>query len=165
MNLTYRYVGAFTLAMAASLFAQSDPGAQIVTVGCVNRALQTGSLAPSPGVPAAAPGGAEYLANSSEPTRNFLLAGATPADATAEMRAKAAAGEPVSTSSVTYVLDGAREDVERNIGHLVEVTGMLRTVSEGDQANRQNVKHVAVTSIKMLAATCPGPAAGTPNSR
>jgi hypothetical protein len=131
-------------------------GTPIVTVGCVNRAEQTGSLAPEPGVRPATPATATILANSSDmPTNAFLLAGATPANTSSDARARAAAGEPVSTAPATFVLDAARPDLERHLGHLVEVTGTLKTVAEGDKAARTNVAHVQVASIKMLATACP----------
>jgi hypothetical protein len=100
---------------------------------------------------AATPATAEILANSSEPTNAFLLARATAANATDEIRARAAAGEPVRMSPTTYVLDGSRKELERHTGHLVEVTGTLRMVSEGDKANRTTVAHFQVASIKMFA--------------
>lgn len=171
MKLTRAYSGVAVLMFVAGLSgaglsAQADVrppahpdssgGTAIVAVGCVNRAVQTGSLAPAPGVPPATPATAEILANSSEPTNAFLLAGATPANATDEIRARAAAGKTVSMSPSTYVLDGATQELERHMGHRVEVIGTLRTVSEGDQANRATVAHIRVTSIKMLASACRG---------
>jgi hypothetical protein len=167
MKLPDAYGGVAILLLVAGLSAQTDRppvapsapsgGTAIITVGCINRAVQTGSLAPAPGVPAATPATAEILANSSEPTNAFLLARATAPNATDQIRARAAAGEPVRTSPTTYVLDGTRQELERHTGHLVEVTGTLRTVSEGDNANRTTVAHVRVTSIKMLASACANP--------
>jgi hypothetical protein len=167
MKLTGAYGGVAILMFVAGLGAQTDRrpvansqpsrGTAIVTVGCINRAEQTGSLAPAPGVPAATPATAEILANSTVPTNAFLLAGATPANATAESRARAAAGEPVSTAPATYVLDGTRQQLEPHTGHLMEVTGTLRTVSEGVVGNRTAVDHIQVASIKMLASACPKP--------
>jgi hypothetical protein len=172
MKLTDAYGGMAILLFVAGLSAQTDRpsvatskpagGTAIVTVGCINRAVPTGSLAPAPGVPAATPATAEILANSSEPTNTFLLARATAAKAANEIRARAVAGEPVRTSPTTYVLDGTRQELEHHSGHLVEVTGTLRMVSEGDNANRTSVAHVQVASIKMLASACPNPAGETP---
>ena len=150
--------------LAAELPAQTNPqpgaaapvsGSQIVAVGCVNRAVPTGSLSPTPGVPAATPNSSSAMANSTDPTGAYLLAGATPPNATDQVRARAAAGEPVSGVPETYVIDGPRQQLAPHAGHLVEITGTLKTTSEGDRANRSLVKHLQLGSLKMLAPTCP----------
>ena len=114
----------------AALAGQSshDPESNrgIVAVGCVNRAAPTGSLAAAPGVPPATPVTAGALANAAEePTNALVLNGATPPDATEETRTLVAAGRPPTTGLTTYVLDGARQDLEKHAGHRVEVRGDL----------------------------------------
>ena len=129
----------------------------IVAIGCVNRATPSGSLAAAPGVAPATPATAGALANSvQEPTNAFVLRGATPPDATEEMRTLAAAGRPPTTGLTAYVLDGARQDLEQHAGHRVEVRGTLRVAQEGDAPKtKTEVNHIAVTSIRMLAPACP----------
>jgi hypothetical protein len=129
----------------------------IVAVGCVNRSAPTGSLAAAPGVAAATPATAGALANSGQdPTDAFVLKGATPPDATDETRTLVAAGRPPTTGLITYVLDGARQDLEKHAGHRVEVRGTLRVAQEGDSpGTKAEVKHIAVASIRMLADACP----------
>ena len=129
----------------------------IVAIGCVNRAVPTGSLAATPGVPPATPATAAALANAAEePTNAFVLNGATAPDATEETRTLVAAGRPPATGLTTYVLDGARQELERHAGHRVEVSGSLRVAQEGGTAGtKTEVKHLGVASIRMLAPECP----------
>src|SRR5439155_2570665 len=79
---------AFLMATSSTVgFAQSANS--ITTVGCVNRAVQDGSLAGSPGVPPTTPNSAAVLANSNEPTDVFLLNGAEAPHPAGEPGAKA----------------------------------------------------------------------------
>ena len=55
---------------------------------------------------------------------------------------------------MTYVLDGLRQELERHVGHQVEVTGTLRVVKEGPPATQSAISHIHVASIKMLAGSC-----------
>jgi len=142
------------IAVSAQTTAADRP---ITSVGCVNRATQTGSQAPAPGVPPALPINAPALANSTDATGTYLLSAATPPDATDAVRAKAAAGQPVTVSPATYVLDGTRETFQPHAGHLVQVTGTFSTKSEGGTSNKTLVNHIQVASLKMLAPTCPNP--------
>ena len=80
--------------------------------------------------------------------------GATAADATNETRTRAAAGEAVRPTLVTSVLDGLRQELDRHIGHQVEVTGTVRVVKEGPAPTQNTVGHIQVTSVKMLAGSC-----------
>jgi hypothetical protein len=128
-----------------------------VTVGCINRAEQNGSSAGAPGVPPATSATAPNLANSQEPTGVLLLNGATAANATNETKTRAAAGDAVRPAPGTYVLDGLRQELDRHVGHQVEVTGTLRVVKEGPPAIQNTVGHIQVVSVKMLAVSCPNP--------
>ncbi len=164
MKLIGMYTGLAMLVFLAELNAQSggqieakapEAGAAIVTVGCVNRARQNGSTSGGPGVPPATnPATAADLANSQELTGGLLLNGATAASATKDTRTRAAAGGTVRQAPVTYVLDGLRQELERHVGHQVEVTGTLRVVKEGPPATQSAISHIHVASIKMLAGSC-----------
>lgn len=150
-------LASMTIAAFAGQSARDpEPNRGIVAVGCVNRAAQTGSLAAAPGVAPATPATAGALANSvQDPTNTFVLKGATPPDATEETRTLVAAGRPPATGLTTYMLDGARQDLEKHAGHRVEVRGTLRVAQEGDApGTKTEVKHIAVASIRMLAVAC-----------
>lgn len=164
MKLIGMYTGLATLMLLAQLNAQTggqmEPkapaaGTAIVTVGCVNRARQNGSASGGPGVPPAAnPATAADLANSQELTGVLLLNGATAANATKDTRTRAAAGDTVREAPVIYVLDGLRQELERHVGHQVEVTGTLRVVKEGPPATQSTISHIQVASVTMLAGSC-----------
>ncbi len=132
-------------------------GTAIVTVGCVNRAEQTGSPAGAPGVPPASPAKAPELANTQELTGALLLNFATAPNATDEAKTRATAGDSVRTAAVTYVLDGLRPELERHLGHQVEVTGTLQVVKEGPPAMANTVSHIQVSSVTLVAPMCPKP--------
>ena len=166
MKLMGMYSGLAMLMFLAELNGQTTsrpvaktpaPGAAIVTVGCVNRAEQNGSLAGGPGVLPATAATAPNLANSQEPTGVLLLNGAPAANATNETKTRAAAGDAVRLAPATYVLDGLREELDRHVGHQVEVTGTLRVVKEGPPTIQNTVGHIQVASVKMLAVSCPKP--------
>ena len=130
----------------------------IVTVGCVAQAIPDGSLSGSPGVPPSTPATAPILANAGQPTGSFVLSGATPADASAEVRAEAAAGRPpaAATSLTTYALGGSPSEVARHVGHWVEVTGNLTVASAGgEESIKTPVKHLTPVVIRMIASKCP----------
>jgi hypothetical protein len=156
-----RMNAALTCAVLASLLMGSSlsgqhaghvTGKSIVVEGCINRAQQDGSLAGSPGVPPASTSTAPQLANSSEPTNTFLLNGATAPEP--NVKPDAAGAAPAITHS--YVLDGTREELERHLGHHVEVTGTLTIVSESAEPEARNqVQRVKVAGIRMLSAACP----------
>ena len=144
------------LIVLACVAVHGQARAPIVAVGCVNRAPQTGSVGGTAGVPPAPPSRADVLANSSEPLNVFMLNGATPPEASAEARTRAAAGQQPSELPTSYVLDGNRTDIESHLGHRVEVTGLVSTPNEGGPAaTKSNVKHIQVSAIRMLAPTCP----------
>jgi hypothetical protein len=71
MKTSFAYSGVAIVMFATGLSAQtqapsnqgSSSAAALVTVGCVNRALPTGSLAPAPGVSSAPPTAAPMVAN------------------------------------------------------------------------------------------------------
>ena len=164
MKLMAMYTGLAMLLFLAELNGQATsplevkipaPGTAIETVGCINRAQQDGSSSGGPGVPPATPATAPNLANSQAPTGVLLLRGATTANATDETKTRAAAGDAVRLAPATYVLDGLREELDRHVGHQVEVTGTLRVVKEGPPGIQNTVGHVQVASIKMLAVSCP----------
>lgn len=164
MKLMGMYTGLAMLIFLTELNGQTTsrlgaktpaPGTAIVTVGCINRARQNGSLAGGPGVPPATSATAPNLANSEALTGALLLRGATAANATDETRTRAAAGDAVRPAPVTYVLDGLRQELDRHVGHQVEVTGTLRVVKEGPPTMQNTVGHIQVASINMLAVSCP----------
>jgi len=131
---------------------ENATGKPLTVAGCINRAVHDGSLAGSPGVPPASGSNAPQLANSNAPTNKFLLNGATPPDANTQNDAAATA----AAKTFSYVLDGAQADFEKHLGHHVEVTGTLTVVREGAEPEIKNeVHHLRVTAIKMLAASCP----------
>src|SRR5476649_254004 len=80
-------------AFAAALYA-ADAGIPIVTVGCVNRAAQNGSMRGTANAPPATADTAGALANSAALTNSFMLNGATSPDASDEVRAQAASDHP-----------------------------------------------------------------------
>ena|SRR5436190_591577 len=130
-------------------------GAPTVTVtGCVNRAVQNGSLRAAPGVPPATPATAPGLANSNEPTGAFLLNGATPVRT---REAVATTGAAERETPLSYVLDGRTQEFEQHVGHQVEVTGSFVTLNEGSPRATTPVKHIKVDAIKMIAMECPKP--------
>jgi hypothetical protein len=133
--------------LASPLVAQAPPptSESVVTVGCVNRAIENGSLAGSPGVSPATPSTAPALANKQEPTGALLLNGA-----------QQVSSEASGSTPVTYVLDGKTQELERHLGHQVQVTGTLRTVHEGASGAKTPVQHIQVTALKMLG-QCPTP--------
>jgi hypothetical protein len=135
--------------------ARAAGGTQIVTTGCVNRAQHNGSLAGAPGVPPSSPSTAGTLANSAEPTSAFLLNGAT-----MPLRGDGSApsADAVAKQPMSYVLDGASAELERHLGHQVEVTGALRIAEEGAPGTKTSVGHIRVASIKTIAAACRKPA-------
>ena len=53
--------------------AQDHTNTPFTAIGCVNRAVQSGSVGGSAGVPPAPPSSADVLANTSDPTNVFLL--------------------------------------------------------------------------------------------
>lgn len=144
--------GALSLLVSVSVAAQSN-GPSITASGCVNRAVNNGSLAGGPGVPPTTPNRAAVLANSNEPTDMILLNGATPPRASSE----AATHDAAATVPVSYVLDGSLRDLEPHLGHQVEVTGTLQTVNEGAKGAQTMVRHIRVASIKMIATECAKP--------
>jgi hypothetical protein len=150
--------GICILVAATTLAAQTDrKSGPIVAVGCINRAQHDGSLAGSPGVPPASPSTAPALANSNEPTNAYLLNGATIPGADDETRVKATTGQATAPPATltSYVLDGARGELEQHVGHRVEVTGTLRVVTEGPEpSSRKEVRHIQVTTVRMLADSC-----------
>jgi hypothetical protein len=144
-------------ALAATLYA-SDAGVPIVTVGCVNRAAQNGSMSGTAAAPPATADTAGALANSSALTNSFMLNGATSPDASGEVRALAASDHPPTARQASYVLDGTRADIEPHMGHRVEVTGTLLTNNTGGPAapaaTKSTVQHIQVGSIRMIADSC-----------
>lgn len=148
-------VGTVALAAAgrAPVGAQSN-GQSITATGCVNRAVNNGSLAGGPGVPPTTPNRAGVLANSNEPTDVILLNGATPPTAASQ----AAAHDAANALPASYVLDGSLRDLEPHLGHQVEVTGTVQAVNEGAKDAKTLVNHIKVASIKMVANECPKPA-------
>jgi hypothetical protein len=139
---------------SAAQTISAQPARTITSVGCVSRAPQNGSLAASPGVPPAPPNRADTLANSVTPSSTLILNGATAPDATDEVRKQAAAGRLSTAPLATYVLDGASADIDRHVGHQVEVTGLLRIVdTQGPMAS--HIAHIEVRAVRSLAATCP----------
>lgn len=142
---------------AGMVHAQAPPtSTPFVAVGCVARAVHDGSLAGSPGVPPSTPNSAPVLANSSEPTGAFLLNNAVMPRGASGANQKAEADEPRS-----YALDGERQQFEAHVGHRIEVTGRLIRASAGARAGEKTpVDHIQVTSLKMLATTCPPQSAG-----
>jgi hypothetical protein len=143
---------ALSLLGSGSVAAQSN-GTSIKASGCVNRAVNNGSLAGGPGVPPTTPNRAAVLANSNEPTDVILLNGATPPRASGEAATPGAA----ATMPVSYVLDGPLRDLEPHLGHQVEVTGTLQMVNEGAKDAKTMVRHIRVASIKMIAMECANP--------
>ena len=140
----------------ASSTGQAPRAAPITAIGCVNRAVPTGSIGGNPGLPPATPATAGVLANASDPTNVFLLNGATTADANKATRAQAAAGHPPTAVQTAYVLEGRAQDIEVHLGQRVEVTGTLLAPNDGGaEFAKSNVKHIRVASIRMLAPTCP----------
>lgn len=127
--------------LASPLVAQAPPpiGQSVVTVGCVNRAIETGSLVGSPGVSPATPSTSPVLANKQEPTGALLLNGA-----------QLVSSEAGRSTPSTYVLDGKTQELERHLGHRVQVTGTLRTLQEGASGAKTPVQHIQVTALKML---------------
>jgi hypothetical protein len=159
MNQTFGVVCASLIAsVALALFgssaaaAQSD-GQSITARGCVNRAVNNGSLAGGPGLPPTTPNRAAVLANSNEPTDVILLNGATPLPANSETTAR----DLGSTPPVSYVLDGSLRDLEPHLGHQVEVSGTLQTMNEDAKDAKTMVRHIHVASIKMIATECAKP--------
>ncbi len=130
--------------------------APIVVTGCINRQMQTGSLASNAGVPPATPSTAPVLANSSEPTNSFVLNGVPPPDADKP----GAEGAKAPAPPTSYALDGKPEQFEPHNGHHVEITGTIsgEDPAQGSPETKSNVKHLRVSAIRMLSATCPKPA-------
>jgi hypothetical protein len=141
---------ALTAVGGALATAQSN-GQSITATGCVNRAVNNGSLAGAPGVPPTTPNRAGVLANSNEPTDVILLNGATPPKTASEAATHAGA----NTLPVSYVLDRSLRDLEPHLGHQVEVTGTVQAVNEGAKDAKTLVNHIKVASIKMIANACP----------
>jgi hypothetical protein len=139
--------------LSAQVIAQTTtPSSSIAVIGCVSRAVQTGSLTGAPGVPPATPETAPALANSQEPTGQLVLEGAKPADARGNQAAK----------TVTYVLDGKTAELEGYVGQQVEVTGSLRTSETGMSSVKTQFERLNVASLKPLG-QCPKP--GAPQQR
>lgn len=137
------------------LNAQSPATGSITAVGCINRAVQDGSLAGAPGVPPATPANAPNLANANEPTGAFLLNGASrPGD----REAVGTTGSSAPKTPITYVLEGTTSELESHLGHQVEVSGTLQKMAEGAPEAKTIVGHIRVSTIKMLAPECAKPA-------
>jgi hypothetical protein len=83
----------------------------------------------------------------------ILLNGATPP----RPESQAAPKDTAAAMPVTYVLDGSLRDLEPHLGHEIEVTGTLQTVNEGAKDAKTTVRHIRITSIKMIATTCAKP--------
>ena len=146
-----------TLVSPALASAQSQTNL-VTVVGCVNRAEHNGSIAGGPGVPPVSPSAAPVLANTNEPTGVFLLSGATAPTRAERGTSGVDAGKETTATPLSYVLDGQPADFEPHLGHQVEVTGSEQRVSEGAQDAKTEVRHLRVTSIKMLSQECPKPA-------
>jgi len=144
---------ALTAVGGARAAAQSN-GQTITAIGCVNRAVNNGSLAGAPGVPPTTPTRAGVLPNSNEPTDVIHLNGATPPKAASD----AATHDGANTLPASYVLDGSLRDLEPHLGHQVEVTGTVQSINEGAKDAKTLVNHIKVASIKMMANECPKPA-------
>jgi hypothetical protein len=150
------WCGLGTTMWVALLMGQSPENTAITAIGCINRATPNGSVGGTAGLPPAPPAMAGVLANSSELTNVFLLNGATPPDASKATRARAATGHTPAAVPTVYVLNGKAQDFEVHLGHRVEVIGTLLPPNEsGPQATKSNIKHIRVTSTRMLAPTCP----------
>lgn len=149
----------FGLAMrAVAMQPPSTTPRTVIVVGCIGQAVNDGSLGGSPGVPPSAPATAGTLANSAQPTGIYLLNGATPPDASADLREKAALGRPTREGSVTYELEGQQAELQRHAGRLVEVTGVLTVSSRGTTAlTSSQVNHLKVARLRSLASKCPRP--------
>jgi len=165
MNITGICVVAMTIVSiecaAQSAGQAASPPGQVVAVGCINRAVHSGSLAATPGVPPATPKTAEVLANTSEPTNSYVLNGVVPpADAAHPAESEKAALTPPTS----YVLDGKLEEFEAHNGHHVEVTGTLvkEQAAPGSEMTKSNAQHLQVSAIRMLGPTCPKPPDATP---
>jgi hypothetical protein len=129
----------------------SKPGAPLVTVGCINRGQQSGSLASTPGAPPATPETAPVLANSGEPTNWFVLAGAK----TPGSEETGAASDKPKPPLMTYRLDGDVREFEKHNGHRVEVTGHVVTPATPEKAEtKSNISVLRVQSMKMIAREC-----------
>jgi hypothetical protein len=146
-------VGAVLSLLGSGSISAQSTGPSVTASGCVNRALNNGSLAGGPGVPPTTPNRAAVLANSNEPTGVILLNGATPPRPSGE----AATHDAAATVPLSYVLDGSLRDLEPHLGHQVEVTGSLQTVNEGPKDAQTTVRHIRVASIKMIATECAKP--------
>jgi hypothetical protein len=144
-------------AAVANVQRETPSGSAFIAVGCVNRATQNGSLAATPGVPPATPAAADDLANSNAPTGALLLTGVVPS------LPNSSAGAPTQQRSSepprSYVLDGARDELESHVGQQLEVTGTLR-LADTKGSNAGNIAHIDVRSVRVVSATCPKPSAG-----
>ena len=156
MKATAFVSGLTMLILPISLAGQSPTNRPFVAIGCINRAAQSGSIGGTAGIPPATPATAGTLANSSDPTNVFMLNGATASEATKGTRGEAAAGHSPAVLPTAYVLDGKSADFAVHLGHRVEVTGTLLAPNDGGPAaTKSNVKHIHVSSIRLLAPTCP----------
>ncbi len=156
--------GWISLAVAAAVggFAPQQPvPSQVVVVGCINRVTHNGSVGGIAGAVPATPGNAATLANTQEPTGAFILNGAT----VDEMNGRAAADtEAPGRTLHAYVLEGRAADVQKHVGHRVEIKGrLLPPKADGaPAATKSNVKRLEVASLRMIAAACSTPPTPTP---
>jgi len=138
------------LATGSGIAAQNAAGGPITVVGCVARAVNNGSLSGSPGVPPASPNAAPTLANSSEPTGLLVLNNAVIQGVAKAADASDGAGRPRS-----FELNGSTAELERQVGHRVEVSGTLRMSARGTSAAvKTPVDRIEVASMRVVAANC-----------
>ena len=152
---TLACMGILAVALITPLASQSANPNSFTSVGCINRAVHSGSVGGNAGVPPATPNTAAVLANTADPTNVFHLNGATPPDAAEDILAKAETGAELKEPT-SYVLDGTIAEFEKHVGKRVKITGTLLPASEPGQeaATKSNVRHIRVASIQDLASAC-----------
>ena len=150
---------ATTCALAASISLsaqtpQTQTGSISVT-GCVAPVQRDGSLGAKPVVTPPPPDVAPIEANNPEPTGRFMLQAAT-VDGPPPVADKTAKPKPTA-----FTLRGHEQELAKHVGHRVQITGTLmpplaaKLPAQGAES-AEGTRGVQVSSIKMLAATCPG---------
>jgi hypothetical protein len=135
----------------------SGMGRRVVAVGCLNRAVQEGSPSGAPGVPPPPPEAIPNQVNSPQPTGVLVLNGARlTQDQQGQKDTSSVAGQ-VMPKPATFMLEGMGPELERHLGHHLQVSGTLHVEKEGPKSIEHVVTHIRVTAIKMLAASCPEP--------
>jgi hypothetical protein len=147
---------------SSALIAQERPAAanssSVTVVGCMQRTEQSGTLGTTIPERAATPENAGVLANSGEPGRGFVLAGAMPAAPDGAKPATAAAEQPKR-----YILVGDSVDLAKHEGQRVRVNGTIvpstkpedRTVgTSGSTQIKSETQRLRVTSVEIVDAQC-----------